>query len=103
MKLTGTATVYLLIFYVVGIFLNALQLIDYNAPVIIDILKALGICFAFSLFLRLLKVGKDTAFFTGILFAYVASVVLLYLDSGSRMILVNLIIAIALSLIFTKK
>ena len=102
MKKTAKAAIYLLIFYVVGIGFNTFHLIDYNAPIIIDIIKAMGICFLISIFLRIIKINSDIAFSTGIIFAYIASLFIMYFDTESRMILINLIIAIVLSVIFTK-
>jgi len=101
-KRTGKAIVYLLIFYVVGIGLNSFHLIDYNAPIIMDIVKVTGICFLISIFLGLIKVNWDYAFLTGVIFVYISSLVIMYVDSDSPMVLIHFIIAIVLSVIFTK-
>lgn len=102
MKKTAKASIYLLIFYVVGIGFNTLHLIDYNAPIIMDIVKAIGICFLISIFLRLIRINWDSALSTGIIFVYIASLFIMYFDTESGVVLINLIIAISLSLIFTK-
>jgi len=102
MKRTTKAAIYLMIFFVVGIGLNAFHLIDYNTPILMGILKVLGICFLLSLFLRLVKINWDSAFSVGFIFAYILSFAIMYFDTESIMVFVNLIIAITLSLIFTK-
>ena len=102
MEKTGKAITYLLVFYIVAIVFNTFHIIDYNAPIIIDIAKVIGICFLISLFLRLIRISWDSAFFTGIIFAYISSLVIMFMDTESSMLLINFIIAIVLSVIFTK-
>jgi len=101
MEKTGKAIIYLFIFYIVAIVFNTFNFIDLNAPIIIDIAKAIGICFAISIFLGIIRISWDSAFFTGIIFAYISSLVIMYIDTESPMLLIILIVAITLSVIFT--
>ncbi|OQY04101.1 MAG: hypothetical protein B6I20_03700 [Bacteroidetes bacterium 4572_117] len=102
MEKTGKAMIYLFFFYIVAIVFNTFDIVDYNAPIIVDIAMATGVCFLISVFLGIMRVNWDSAFSIGIIFAYIATLVIMFIDTESPMMLVNFVVAIVFSIIVTK-